>query len=226
MRSAALIAALACATVAHADGVRESRYGPERERAPTPLNGSQAYGAQPYAGRTLGWTGKRNDVAPAAPQGSAPSQAAAQPRPWWSLPITGQAQVQPQAPQQPAVRAPTQPQIRPAPMQQASIQQPPARALPQNIYDAPAPVQPQPQAYASNYAPTYAQAPVAPPTAAPRTLLPGQTTARTYSVGREFGLQPDPIPAAGPSRMVLVGPPATAPEDEAEQRTDKKDDTQ
>ena len=223
MRSAALIAALACATVAHADGVRESRYGPERERAPTPLNGSQAYGAQPYAGRTLGWTGKRNDVAPAAPQGSAPSQAAAQPRPWWSLPITGQAQVQPQIQQQQAARAPI-------PQPQPRVQSASARALPQNIYDAPAPVQTsvqaQPQAYAQTYAPAYAQAPVAPPAAAPRALLPGQTTARTYSVGREFGLQPDPIPAAGPSRMVLVGPPATAPDDESESRNDKKDDTQ
>ena len=232
MRSAALIVALACATVAHADGVRESRYGPERERAPTPMNGSPAYGAQPYAGRTLGWSGKRADVVPAAPQGAAPSQASVQPRPWWSLPIAGQAPVQPQAPQQASrVQIPRAP-VQQASIRQAPIQQVPGRALPRNLYDAPPPqvqppVQAQPQAYAPTYAPTYAQAPYAPPAAAPRALLPGQTTARTYSVGREFGLQPDPIPAAGPSRMVLVGPPATAPDDdEPTSRSDKKDDTQ
>lgn len=209
MRSVALIAALACATVAHADGVRESRYGPERERAPTPMNGSQPYGAQPYAGRTLGWTGKREAVAPTAPQ-------AAQVQPWWSR---GGAPAQVQAPVQASVRQ----QAARAPIPQPMPMQAPARALPQSIYDAPTPAQPQPQ--------TYAQAPVA--SAAPRALQPGQTMARTYSVGRQFGLQPDPIPAAGPSRMVLVGPPATAPDEEPGPRddrdwpaADKKDDTQ
>lgn len=205
MRSAALIAALACATMAHADGVRESRYGPERERAPTPMNGSRAYGAQPYVGRTLGWSGKRADVAPAAPQAAA--QPAARNQPWWSLPIGAPPQAPSPVPQQ-AARAPIpQPRVQPAP----------PRALPQTLYDTPTQQQPQ----------TYAQAPYAPPAPAPRALLPGQTTARTYSVGREFGLQPDPIPAAGPSRMVLVGPPATAPDDdEPTSRSDKKDDTQ
>ena len=209
MRSVALIAALACATMAHADGVRESRYGPERERAPTPLNGSPAYGAQPYAGRTLGWIGKREAVAPTAPQ-------AAQAQPWWSRGATSPAQVQAPVQQQQAARAPV-PQSQPM--------QAPARALPQSIYDAPPPAQPQPQPQ------TYAQAPMAQPAAAPRTLQPGQTTARTYSVGRQFGLQPDPIPAAGPSRMVLIAPPATAPDDEPAPRDDgdwpapgKKDD--
>jgi hypothetical protein len=207
MRSVALIAALACATVAHAEGVRESRYGPERERAPTPMSGSPAYGAQPYVGRTLGWSGKRADVAPAAPQATA--QPAARQQPWWSLPIGAPPQAQAPVPQQ-AARAP---------IPQPWVQQAPARALPQTIHDAPAPAPQSPQAYA--------QAPYAPPAAAPRALLPGQTTARTYSVGREFGLQPDPIPAAGPSRMVLVGPPATAPDDdEPTSRGDKKDDTQ
>lgn len=214
MRSVALIAALACATMAHADGVRESRYGPERERAPTPLNGSQAYGAQPYAGRTLGWSGKRADVAPPAPtRASAPQ---AQTRPWWSNPIATPTQpaFQPQA-----VRAPIpQAQVPQAPIPQAS-----ARALPQTIYDAPIPLAGGPPQQQQAYAPQ---------AAAPRALLPGQTTARTYSVGRQFGLQPDPIPAAGPSRMVLVGPPATAPDDEAAPRddrdwpaADRKDDT-
>ncbi len=210
MRSVALIAALACATMAHADGVRESRYGPERERAPAPLNGSQPYGAQPYAGRTLGWSGKRADVAPPAPQAAsrvAASQPAARNQPWWSLPVGAPPPIQPPVQQQ-AVRPPIPQQV----------PQAPARALPQSIYDAP-PAQPQPQ--------TYAQAPYVAPPVAPRALLPGQTTARTYSVGREFGLQPDPIPAAGPSRMVLVGPPAIAPDDdEPTSRSDKKDDTQ
>lgn len=195
MRVAVLIAALACAPLAHADGVRESRFGPERERAPTPMNGSPAYGAQPYAGPTLGWSGKREAVAPIAPQ------AAAHVQPWWA-----RAAAVP-APQQTA-RTPVAP-----PARQTAVQQVPARALPQNIFDAPPPVQPQ----------AYAQAPVAPTAAALRARPEGQTTARTYSVGRQFGLQPDPIPAAGPSRMVLVGPPATAPDDEPAER---KDDTQ
>lgn len=213
MRSAALIAALACATIAHADGVRESRYGPERERAPAPMNGPPAYGVQPYAGATLGWAGKRADIAPAqtapaqtAPAQAVPAQATTQARPWWSLPIGAPPQAQ----------ASVQRQAARAPIAQPQVQQAPTRALPQSIYDAPTPAQPQ----------TYAQAPYAPPAAAPRALLPGQTTARTYSVGRQFGMQPDPIPAAGPSRMVLVGPPATAPDDdEPASRGDKKDDT-
>jgi hypothetical protein len=33
-------------------------------------------------------------------------------------------------------------------------------------------------------------------------------------VGRQFGMEPDPIPAAGPSRMILIGPPASAPDDD------------
>lgn len=86
-----------------------------------------------------------------------------------------------------------------APVARPQAAVPVAPALPQSIYDAP-PAAPIP--------PTYA-----PPTPRPA-AQPGQVEARVYSVGRQFGMSPDPIPAAGPPRMVLIGPPATAPDDE------------
>lgn len=188
MRSVALIAALACATAAHADGVRESRYGPAPDRAPVPINGQgPGYTGASYGGQMLGWTGKREVVAP---------EVQAQPvqQPWWAQ----QQQVAPQ----PAPRYAPQPQTQVAPVRQAQ---------PQQAYAAPA------------RAPTYAEppAPAAPvqanyaEQAQPRALQPGQIGARTYSVGRQFGMAPDPIPAAGPTRMVLISaPPASAADDD------------
>lgn len=214
MRAVALIAALACATAAHADGVRESRYGPAPDRPPVPLNGQgPGYTGASYSGQMLGWGGKREIVAP---------EVQAQPvqQPWW-------AQQQPQvAPQpQPAQRYVPQAQYQPQPQyqQQAPAPQPqqayaPApRQLPQSIYDAPqvAPPAPTQVAYAT---PVPQQEPQA------RTLQPGQVGARTYSVGRQFGLTPDPIPAAGPPRMVLISaPPASAPDDEKPREDDDRD---
>ena len=193
MRAAVLIAVLACATAAHAEGSRESRYGPAPERIAKPMNGrAPGYTGQAYTGRSLGWSGKREMVAPA-------SQAAAQTQPWW-------ARSAPQAPQ------PQQaPQARPAFQPQAPVyapQAPQARELPQSIYDAPpAPVAP------------VAQAPVYQPQQQ-ATLPNGQVGARSYSVGRQFGMAPDPIPAAGPPRMVLIAPPASAPEEDDKPRED------
>lgn len=183
MRSAAFIVALACAALsgvgsAHAEGARESRYGPAPARAPAALNGrAPGYTGQTYGGRTLGWSGKREAAAPRGQAGQA--------QPWWT-----RSPPQAATPQQP---------------QHAVFQPQAPAALPQSIYDAPAPV---PAAYA---------APIQP---APR-LQPGQVGARTYSVGRQFGMAPDPIPAAGPPRMVLIAPPATAPEDEDKPRDDR-----
>lgn len=189
MRAALLIAALACAPLAcadaHAETGRESRYGPAPERAPTPVNGrAPGYTGSTYGGRALGWSGKREIVAPQA-------QAAAQAQPWW-------AQQAPQAQQPPVARAAYQPS---APASAPQAPQVPNAALPRSIYDAPAPqVAPVPAAYS---------APVQP---APR-LRDGQIGARAYSVGRQFGMAPDPIPAAGPPRMVLITAPPTQDED-------------
>jgi hypothetical protein len=77
----------------------------------------------------------------------------------------------------------------------------PPSKLPQSIYDAPTP-----QAYSAPTQPS----PVASP------LQAGQLGARTYSVGRQFGMSPDPIPAAGPPRMVLIAPPPAAEAGETE----------
>jgi len=172
MRAALLIAALACAPLAcadaHAETGRESRYGPAPERAPTPINGrAPGYTGSTYGGRALGWSGKREIIAPQAQQ-----------------PPLARAAYQPSAP----ASAPQAPQV-------------PSAALPRSIYDAPAPqVAPVPVAYS---------APVQP---APR-FRDGQIGARTYSVGRQFGMAPDPIPAAGPPRMVLITAPPTQDED-------------
>lgn len=120
MRAAVLIAVLACAaTTAHAEGPRESRYGPAPERAAKPINGrALGYTGQAYTGRSLGWAGKREMVAPTV-------QAPAQAQPW-------RARTAPQAPQAPQARQAFQPQT-PVYAPQA----PQARELPQSIYDAP-----------------------------------------------------------------------------------------
>jgi hypothetical protein len=185
MRVVALIAALACAAPAAQarDSARESRYGPAPDRAPTPVS-AQASGftGTPYSGAFLGWSGKREATAPDAAQQTVQ-------QPWWAR--QGQAPAaQPVAPAPPRV-------------QQASAPTP--RALPRSLYD----ITPTP--------PTYPSAPAQPAYAAPEAqpsrqvaLQSGQLTARTYSVGRQFGMQPDPIPAAGPSRMVLIADPGGA----------------
>lgn len=204
MRAVVLFAALACAAPlvlesAHAEGSRESRYGPAPERAPTPQNArAGGYTGQPYTGRALGWSGKR-EMAPQAARTAPEAQ-----QPWW-------ARSAPQAPQPPQA-----PQARTAYTPQAPAYAPPARDLPRSIYDAPAPM--------AQYTPPMSAAPVPAAYAAPvqpayrpqqqAALPPGQLGARTYSVGRQFGMTPDAIPAAGPPRMVLIAPPASAPEDD------------
>lgn len=199
MRAALLIAALACAPLAcagaHAETGQESRYGPGPERAPTPVNGrAPGYTGATYGGRALGWSGKREIIAPQ-------TQTAAPVEPW----RTRQPQQAVPQPQQPAQRAVYQPQ---APTYTPSA---PGAALPRSIYDAPAPqAAPVPAAYAAPTLP--APALPAPAQPAPR-FRDGQIGARTYSVGRQFGMAPDPIPAAGPPRMVLITAPPTQDED-------------
>lgn len=184
MRLAVLIAALACATVAQAEGARENRYGPAPARAPAALDSrAPLYNGATYGARTLGWTGKRDAVTEAVE--------ASAPQPWW---VREQAQGQSQAAPPRMERTTPIQASAPAPVTR------PAAALPQSIFDAPTPV--------ASVPPT--QTAMAPPP-----MQPGQVGARTYSVGRQFGMTPDPIPAAGPSRMVLIAPPPAPAEDEA-----------
>jgi len=210
MRTALLIAVIACASTAcasaHAETGHESRYGPAPERAPTPVNGrGPGYTGSTYGGRALGWSGKRDIVAAPQAQPSAPSstQAPAQMQPWWTRTAS-----QPQPQQPPVARTAYQP---PAPSYAPQAPQAPVAALPRSIYDAPAPrAAPIPAAYSAPTQAPMAQPPVAQP--APQ-FRDGQIGARTYSVGRQFGMSPDPIPAAGPPRMVLITAPPALDED-------------
>lgn len=180
MRTLIALAVLAGSAVgAHA---AEDRYGPPpatRALAAVGVAG-QAQAARslaptPYAGRLLGWTGK---VAPRV------IEAAPQPQP----------QPAPQYQPQPvAARAPVP--FQPQAPQAAARQQ---AALPQSLYDrpvaAPAPApqyrpQPQPQRSAT----------LPPPPSAPRVAAGDNGGARSYSVIREFGGQPDRIALPPPT---------------------------
>jgi len=77
--------------------------------------------------------------------------------------------------------------------------------LPRNLYDTPSP---QAAPIAADY-----RAPPSPQPAPAPGLREGQVGPRTYSVGRQFGMAPDPIPAAGPPRMVLITAPPAADDD-------------
>jgi len=212
------------AVPAHADDVRESRYGPRSPRA-------QA-AASAYRGPMLGWAGKVE--APAAP---APDDIAARPveRPAPMAAWAGYAN----APAAPQVQQQPQPRYAPLPTAQAPA---PQGALPTSLYSPPvaaAPIAPArpapPRVYPSNELaggpppaspvqtqqprPAPAQVAAAPAYANPRAaegLAP-----RTYSVGRMFGLTPDQIAAPGPPNTVLmaVDPAAvaTAPMDDEPQ---------
>ncbi|PVM90334.1 hypothetical protein [Caulobacter endophyticus] len=205
------------AVPAHADDVRESRYGPRSPRA-------QA-AASAYRGPMLGWAGKVE--APAAP---APAETAARSveRPAPMAAWAGYANA-------PAPPQPQQPRYVPQPAMQS---QAPQGALPTSLYSPPvaaAPISPvAPRVYPSSElaggppavqppqprpAPAPAQVAAAPAYANPRAaegLAP-----RTYSVGRMFGLTPDQIAAPGPPNTVLmaVDPAAvaTAPADDEPQ---------
>lgn len=208
------------AVPAHADDVRESRYGPRSPRA-------QA-AASAYRGPMLGWAGKVE--APATPAAADTSSRAAE-RPAPMAAWAGYANAPPAQQVQP-------PQPRYVPQGPAQPQQPPQQgALPTSLYSPPvasAPIAPAaPRVYPSNElaggpppvqaqprpAPAPAQVAAAPAYANPRAaegLAP-----RTYSVGRMFGLTPDQIAAPGPPNTVLmaVDPAAvaTAPADDEPQ---------
>ncbi len=143
-----------------------------------------------YTGPRLGWTGKA-EVAAASAQGPAPyGQARASGRPGMAYALQGgappaapRATIQP-AFQQAAARPPQQrafAAIQPAAPQGWTFVPPIGSvpsAAPTSIYDSPP------------------QAPAAPPVQVAKAAQAqtGQIGARHYSVNREFGQQPDPIP--------------------------------
>jgi hypothetical protein len=198
------------AVPAHAEDVRESRYGPRSPRA-------QA-AASAYRGPMLGWAGKVEAPAtPAADDIAAKPVERPAPMAAWAGYASAPAAPQPQ---------PSQPQPQPRYVPQAAPQAPQG-ALPTSLYSPPvaaAPIAPAaPRVYPSSELaggpppiqapqphPAPAQVAAAPAYANPRAaegLAP-----RTYSVGRMFGLTPDQIAAPGPPNTVLmaVDPAAVA----------------
>jgi hypothetical protein len=227
MRLALLLPVLFCvAAPAHAEGARESRYGPT-----TPRQAPAVAAAAPvvrYDGPMLSWANKRQpsaEVAAPLPVASAPAQPA---------PVAAWAGYSaPPAPPRPVAYAPPPPTARP-------------KALPTSLYAPPRPAPvaaatPGPardwSSYRSVRMATAASAPAPTPTAAPArvSMAPTQTPAaspppprqmaaastgvtgaRFYSVARESGLTPDPIPPAGPDRQVLITTEAaSAPAEDA-----------
>ncbi len=220
MRLALVIALLASAsaTVAHA---AEDRYGPPRAQpvaVPAAYAAPAAAGvAAPYGGPMLSWGGKTALAPAAAPMvQAAPAYQPVQPQPAAYTP-SGWRDVTPgAAAPRAAVPAPA-PAPRPvaaAPLP-TSLYDRPAPAAPQPRpaprAQAPLPVQPQPQPLAREQA---AAAALPPSPAAPRALAaaqPGGTSARAYSVVREFGGTPDPIDIPPPTSYWATRPGALAP---------------
>lgn len=257
MRLALLLPVLFCvAAPAHAEGVRESRYGPT-----TPRQASVAAAAR-YDGPMLSWANKRQaSSAPvaAAPPTPTPAQPAplaawagysARPEPAAYTPPVAPAFAPPVAPRPTAL--PTSLYAAPRPSSAAVATPAPARAAPrrdradQDRPSTPAAIQPAPprpapvaaatpgpakdwSGYRSVRMATAASAPAATPATAPAPAPPpqppprqmaaantGVTGARFYSVARESGLTPDPIPPAGPDNQVLIATDAaTAPAEDA-----------
>jgi len=258
MRLALLLPVLFCvAAPAHAEGARESRYGP------TPPRQASVAAATPYDGPMLNWANKR--------QASSDPVAAASPTPAQPAPLAPWAgystRPEPAAYTPPAARTPTPPTFAPpvaprpttlptslygAPRSSAAAVATPAPARPaprrdRAGYDGPPapaaavqPATPRPAPIAatpgpakdwSGYrsvrmttaapasAPAPAPAPAAPAPPPPRQMAAastGVTGARFYSVARESGLTPDPIPPAGPDHQVLITTDAaTAPAEDA-----------
>jgi hypothetical protein len=207
MRLALLLPVLfSVAAPAYAEGARESRYGPTTRRP------ADVAAAARYDGPMLGWANKRQATAGvvATPAPSAPAQPA--PLAAWA----GYRAVPAPVPQASTVQA-------------ASTASPPTSlyATPRSspaASAAPAPA-PAPAKDWSNYRSSRmtAVAPTVAPQAAPSprqvaaadVAATGATSARYYSVDREYGLQPDPAPRATPDNRVLVTAtePPPAPKD-------------
>lgn len=205
MRILVLIAALVCvAPAAHAEDARENRYGPRPSRPTTSLTATAG-----YAGPILGWAGKQDAIAPRAPAPQAVNE------PWRQPYVAPQARqpmaaAQAQAPMsEPWRNLGARPQAG-APAPQAL---PPQTLPPQTLPPMSEPwrnLGARPQASAPVPAAPHQAAPVmatySPP---PQAVAPSM--ARTYSVGRQYGLQPDALPPLQPNGMVFIAPSEEAP---------------
>lgn len=193
MRSLVILAVLvSVASAARAEDARESRYGPRPSRASPALSAASG-----YSGPILGWAGKQEPTAVRAAATQAP------PAPPASLNLRPQAEVQPYRP----AAAPS--------AAQATMSEPwrNLRALPEASAPGTTPGQPAPPAgeavaiAALKTGPSPATG--LPDSAQPPGLLPSM--ARTYSVGRQYGLQPDALPRLQPNGMVFIAPSEEAP---------------
>ncbi|ALL12644.1 hypothetical protein [Caulobacter henricii] len=193
MRSLVILAVLvSVASAARAEDTRESRYGPRPSRASPALSAASG-----YAGPILGWAGKQEPIMGRAASIQAP------PVPTAPLNMRPPAQVQAFQPAAAPVAA------------QATMSEPwrNLRALPESGSPAPAPAPsapPQRQTLAATAPQTVpSRLNGLPDSAQPPGLLPSM--ARTYSVGRQYGLQPDALPRLQPNGMVFIAPSEEAP---------------
>ena len=148
----------------------------ESRYGPTALRPSVSLTGSTYGGPVLGWSGKQ-EIAPPARAPAPDLRPMA--TPWRQLGAVPQQQPaqQPYAALRPAM----------APMSMPPQQGP----------QAPAPA-------AVAFAQSQVQAPMA---YAPPSQFPAQTQgARTYSVGRQYGMTPDAIPPAPPNGMIFIAP--------------------
>lgn len=192
MRSVVLIAALVCAgSTAQAQDTRESRYGPRPDRATAALNAPSS-----YAGPMLSWSGKQQPQAAVYPQAPVPMAGPRAPsappplsEPWRNL----------------GARSPVLAAAAPVTSQALPLQALPPMSEPwRNLGARPAsPAPPQVQAPAPAQGIVLAGGPPAPQT---QTQPLAPSLSRTYSVGRQYGLQPDALPPLKPNGMVLIAP--------------------
>lgn len=218
MRLALLVPVLICvAAPAHAEGARESRYGPT-----SPRQATAAAAAARYDGPMLGWSNKRQAATAlaslpspatlAAPLYNAPAYATTPARAPYappSLPTTPALPTSLYAPPPPS-RAATA--TAPAPQAQAQAKAPtqaPTQAKDWSTYRS---------ARVSGLAPVAVATspPVPEPTPAPQHQVAvantGETGARYYSVGRDYGLTPDAAPRPSPDNRVLITTSEPPPE--------------
>ncbi len=204
MRTMVLIAVLASAASAvRAEDTRESRYGPRPSRQAGALTPASGYG-----GPILGWAGKQEPAAPRA-QSSQPVS-----EPWRQPYVARQAHTPMSEPwRNLGMRTPS---VTPAPVTQT---QRPMSEPWRDLSARPQPSAPSVQAKRQNIEPPTqiirqpipsAQTQVA-PTAMASHRPASQTMARTYSVGRQYGQQPDALPPLQPNGMVFIAPSEDAP---------------
>jgi hypothetical protein len=228
MRLALLLPVLFCvAAPAHAEGARESRYGPTTPRQA--LSVAAAPAVVRYDGPMLSWANKRQPSAEvAAPAASEPARPA--PVAGWAGYIAPPAPPRPVTPVAYAPAPTARPTAPPTSLYAPPRPAPVAAATPGPARDwsgyrsvrmatatsAPAPTPTVATARIPTAAPAQAQTAAPPPPRQMAAASTGVTGARFYSVARESGLTPDPIPPAGPDHRVLItADAASAPAEDA-----------